>query len=463
MIDFIKIALKLSSVDNFLKNFSHAIKGQFDGDTFELTGEYKARIRNIELKITQVGWLIISGSIHEFWNDGNHNHNDFSMQDFLLSIKELIEIIGMDLWNLRLYKIEIGVNIIPVIPVGDFIRNTFLHKGKDFRSEITKGEGLFFVCQHKEYKIKIYDKGKQNKLSYPLLRFELNYSSEILRKNRIFILKDILNFEKRDSLKSFLLKTFLEIIYFDSTIRTNDLSKRNKEKIVEWANPLYWQKLSNEPASKNTFANEVRRLQNITKISSDNIQTKTFDLINKKLGELDNISEDDIQVYFGMNVYYKQNEDGIEVGTNGNDFLILKERETGTNGSSIIVPFNTEVRRCKLTKLDISMQADDHDFLTIDGVEYYHQNFPKIYKRLEERLRPKWKDAPVSKRNLEIAHGIRNTFNKRNNALRNQLKNKKGHFSLFSDPTLLNPELTKFPEIIIKESGYLGIDILKKE
>jgi hypothetical protein len=77
MIDFIKLETKPNDINGFLQRLNVGYKGEFVGETFEVTGKYSAKIKNIKLKILPSGWLIIAGSIHQFWNDGKHNYNDF--------------------------------------------------------------------------------------------------------------------------------------------------------------------------------------------------------------------------------------------------------------------------------------------------------------------------------------------------------------------------------------------------
>jgi hypothetical protein len=74
-----------------------------------------------------------SGSIHQFWNDGKHNYNDFTMLDFRKAVEKLSEIVGMDLWSFRVFKMEAGVNIIPPISSKEIILNNFMHKRVEFK------------------------------------------------------------------------------------------------------------------------------------------------------------------------------------------------------------------------------------------------------------------------------------------------------------------------------------------
>lgn len=36
------------------------------------------------------GRVFISGSLHKYWNNGHHNHNDFSYTDVLSTIEDLV-------------------------------------------------------------------------------------------------------------------------------------------------------------------------------------------------------------------------------------------------------------------------------------------------------------------------------------------------------------------------------------
>jgi len=458
MFDFIKTGKKLTDVDAFLRKLeSNDVKydGKFDGETYEVTGEYSARIKNISLQVYPSRWLIISGSIHEYWNDGKHNYNDFTLQDFIKAVDELSITVGIDLWDLRLFKIEVGVNIKPPITSKEILHNTFMHKKLEFKWASITGEGAYYHCKHKEYHIKLYDKAKQHNLPYELLRYEIYITSEMLKKHRIYKVADVLIKENIEYMVNFLQEEFVNILFYDPTINKKNMIDQQKAQLSEWSNSRFWSTLSKRSSSKNIFSNAVNSFRDLQIKHSENIQAQNLELITKKLGELDNIFGQEFTALFGRN--------GKDFNSEQEIFNQPKfDDQNGSFGSSIIVPFNAEVRRCKLTKLDISMQVEDSVYLTVVGVEYHHQNFPEIYKRLETMLSPKWKDAPVDKRNLEIAHNIRNKVSNRKNSLKKQLKRNKDHYSLFRDPTLLNPELSKFPEII-NESGYMEIDKLKKE
>jgi len=79
----------------------------------------------------------------------------------------------------------------------------------------------------------------------------------------------------------------------------------------------------------------------------------------------------------------------------------------------------TSVRCCLVTGLDISMQKDTSKYLCTEGVKYYKENEPEVWEQLQNRLSPKWKDAPIDKKIAEIHHSIRNeNLNKIHNTRR---------------------------------------------
>lgn len=389
MIDFIKIGTKINDVDAFLQKLKIRYEGKFDGETYEVTGEYFSRIKNISIRIHASRWLIISGSIHKYWNQGKHNNDDFTIQNFIVAIEDLSEIIGLNLWDFRLFKIEAGVNIIPPIITTKILHNTFMHKKVDFKWVSITGVGTYYNCKHNEYHIKLYDKAKQHDLPYELLRYEIFFTSEMLKKNGIYKVSDVLLKENIDFMVKFLLIEFTNILFYDPTIKKQDISEQQKVQLSDWSNPRFWSALSKSSSSKNIFSNTVNRMRVFLLNHSENIQGQNLELIKTKLGELLSNSPEEFGSHDGRNG--KDFDSGL-----GNAVLLTNKDKNGSFGCSIIDPLRPEGPQCPVTKLNLSIQSSDTAYLTQEGIKYLQENFPKIYSRLIELYAPKFLKEPDS-------------------------------------------------------------------
>jgi hypothetical protein len=101
-------------------------------------------------------------------------------------------------------------------------------------------------------------------------------------------------------------------------------------------------------------------------------------------------------------------------------------------------------RKCKVTKLDISMQKEKSEFLCTSGINYYKKNHPLIWLKLWRRLSPNWHGCSEDVQIREIHHSIRNEyFNKIHNTRRSIE-------SVIAEPALFNQlELISREKLII--------------
>lgn len=178
MIDFVKMSLDAETAARLQAN----PRLDFKCDVSEQTGLFfpfpkVATCQNLTFKIKSEGYCELSGSLHKFAHDGV-NHTDFSFAGVVNAIHRLRDEFGIDLERARLQNLEIGVNLteLPVTPP-EFIRSVLTHKGKAFGDMRNyHGKTIGIERYHQRYGIKIYDKGKQYGLSYPILRFEIKYT-----------------------------------------------------------------------------------------------------------------------------------------------------------------------------------------------------------------------------------------------------------------------------------------------
>ena len=169
----------------------------------------------------------LHGSQHKYANGGVHNADSFRLFDLRRVFTEFKEVYGIDPNITRLQNVEFGVNIkLPYDP-RRVLKAIRTYKGKTF---VPMGEhGIEYKT--KEYKIKIYDKGRQ--CGVPgfenVLRIEVRAIVSYLKKQGVYVplLGDLLSVTVWQQLERLLIET-LEGIVIVEAIPLERLSKKEQ-------------------------------------------------------------------------------------------------------------------------------------------------------------------------------------------------------------------------------------------
>ena len=169
----------------------------------------------------------LHGSLHKYANGGGHNADSFRLFDLRRVFTEFKEVYGIDPNITRLQNVEFGVNIkLPYDP-RRVLKAIRTYKGKTF---VPMGEhGIEYKT--KEYKIKIYDKGRQ--CGVPgfenVLRIEVRAIVSYLKKQGVYVplLGDLLSVTVWQQLERLLIET-LEGIVIVEAIPLERLSKKEQ-------------------------------------------------------------------------------------------------------------------------------------------------------------------------------------------------------------------------------------------
>lgn len=192
--------------------------------------------------------LEIGGSIHYFWNDGQHNANDFNIIDCVSTFKSIINNFDINPNLIKIIGLEYGFNIQlrkDVNQVLSWLR--FFSKKRIIESL----EYSNFCVAGTNYKsIKIYNKTqdcpKYSKKN--LLRFEVKTrESEFAKKIGINTLNNLLDISIYKRLTESILIEWSNVLIFDF-----DILELNEKHITE-----YWLEAINN-MSRNTFANRKK-------------------------------------------------------------------------------------------------------------------------------------------------------------------------------------------------------------
>jgi len=315
MIDGIKIMNLIVNILELISNDLLTFTGNYNTETGEV---YKyplyAKYRGLDFKIKdnskqrkknpaiqQNIYVHLDGSLHKYWNNGQHNYNDYFFTDLQQTIDELRENLKINTDRSLLNNLEFGVNIQTKYTFEDVSRSIVDYKGEPFHPfTMTGAKGI--ECETDNFYIKIYDKGHQYDQPGNLLRIEIK-----VRKMKFFAdrgikinsLSSLLNYSEIIKLKGAIRGIFDDILFTDYNIPQNKLTPANRLVLSQGGNQKYWEHL--KPKSKDfkkgnkdeyekkrkKYQNERKYFKNlVAKYSTSPIQKDISILIENKCNEL---------------------------------------------------------------------------------------------------------------------------------------------------------------------------------
>ena len=181
-------------------------------------------------------------SLHKYHNNGKHNANDFTFFDLQNVISELQQKFNIDPKTSVLRNIEFGVNINTPVEAKEVLKNLVSYGSTPFVMLKIQAETLGKVISKQQYKLKVYNKGKQYKQpTINLLRYEVSVKKMIfLQKHGIKTLADLQDSSKINPLGSLLLSYWDDVIYYDKAINWKQLTDFERKKILYYATPRNW-------------------------------------------------------------------------------------------------------------------------------------------------------------------------------------------------------------------------------
>ncbi|MDF0715753.1 hypothetical protein PY092_06310 [Muricauda sp. 334s03] len=206
-------------------------------------------VRNTEGELIK---LKVSGSIHKYWNNGLHNANQFTFEDFNEAVRMLENQFELDLDKMFLQPPEYGVNLIntPEIFDGiylsnqDLISNTMCINRSMYSNQLSHVRSSKIAgSRDGDFKSKFYCKTTEQALfvdNHEVFRSEIVY-----RRNRSYYnkgiktLKDLIAINNHKFFIRKHLDQISQMVIYDPTIYLN---KRHREynKTLKYSNPLYW-------------------------------------------------------------------------------------------------------------------------------------------------------------------------------------------------------------------------------
>lgn len=198
-------------------------------------------------------WL--AGSLHKFKNaPGCYNWDRFYFPEVVSTLERLKNEYGIDLENAELHGLEIGVNVILNYSPKRIFKSAICHNGQPFDNIDTRNKHLGIICEHTDYTIKLYDKGKQAQVTQNngyILRVEVKVKRQrLLEPYGIRTLSDLQSVEKVATLLNVLTDKLSGIVFFDFSLNTSNMSDAKRLNWERFSNPKYWEDLDKNKAYK---------------------------------------------------------------------------------------------------------------------------------------------------------------------------------------------------------------------
>lgn len=166
MIDFTKIAINDHDLRLRLLNDKGLV-------FVRQSGKNATQLKNMTITVHDSGRVELSGSLHKYWNKGQHNYNDFGRLDLWDVVRELCDWLEIEPQMANIHNLEFGLNLIVKFDPSAFLGGLLTYKATSFCRTAITGKGFYKQAAQTQFIIKAYDKGKQFDRPDNILRFEM--------------------------------------------------------------------------------------------------------------------------------------------------------------------------------------------------------------------------------------------------------------------------------------------------
>ena len=372
MIDFIKIYIYDKEVIDGITNldFIHKVNHSkwVNFETGQIYVTHKFDLDGIlfywdDFKLT----IVIKP--HYYYNNNVHNANDFTPSNSITTIKHIIQRLELEnvLKRLKIVGLEYGVNfVIDAIDI-EVMNALYYHSTNLFYnikdlpyckvSYQPRPDGK--ANQHKQYKF--YSKAIQHPTycAPNTLRAEIRSNrSAYIKTLGIKTLDDLLNVSNYNVMRSKLLEETKQLLLIQYPENFNNLTRKQKAKIKQMSNPIYWQKTLKYDRSK--FTRKKDQYFNILNRTNQNLTNQVITGVIDKLKELYN------------------SKSGVTSSTP------ILNKSGVTSSYSISRDCTTLKKRCLVTGIDISMQKAESDLLSNAGLKFLEVGNCDKFEKIKE-------------------------------------------------------------------------------
>ena len=261
MIDFIKLEI-------FSKTFAEKLENHelldFKIEVNKITGELTkqvAKFQDMEFIIYQNKKITIAGSLHKYFNEGQHNHNDFNFQNLENTILKFCQTFDFNPELAYIRGIEFGVNINTERNPSDILNMLVCYKNKSINRMQVKSMGDGRVSQQTNQILKIYNKSLQFGQPKNILRIEQKViRMRKLKKQNIRVLSDLLYKENIEPLGVLLFEMFESLIIHEP-IKEQSLTPKEQLLYLKAGNPRHW--LNLQPSQRFKMKRDYNKLISI--------------------------------------------------------------------------------------------------------------------------------------------------------------------------------------------------------
>lgn len=247
MIDYTKIEISADAAAYLLRHNDLSFETYVNEDTAEQTHSRPrmAKYEGMEFYYYSSGRMTLQGSWHKYYC-GGRNHSDFSLAQFRCAVIKFCRTFEVNPNELKILQLEFGVNITPPIAPQQVIDALVGNgKGNGFSEMRTnKGRSIGVNMYLTNYGVKIYDKGAQYALPYPVLRIEKKYLNWCKYRSAfgIYTVTNLLNPDAWTALSNDLLNTVGQLVIKEPSLEFDQMTIKEKFFITQAADAKWWRK-----------------------------------------------------------------------------------------------------------------------------------------------------------------------------------------------------------------------------
>ncbi|MBD0402920.1 hypothetical protein [Flammeovirga sp. EKP202] len=236
----------------------------------------------------------IKGSLHKFWNDGEHNADTYTYQNYLDTLVKLQNELGVNPTFARLHNLEFGVNVSTPISAEKVLKGLIAYKNKGFEGVTIDNKFYHASISNVQYKIKAYDKGKQKHkkedgktLNRKLLRLEYHYNKmEQINKMGIYTLQDLADKEVFKSFGGRLLSVWGDAIFIDRSNNSMRLKEMTEAKRTRFYSLLDVGKWDNSTTKRQRTRHLKLWRELMVNYCNSKVQKSIYENIESQLNEI---------------------------------------------------------------------------------------------------------------------------------------------------------------------------------
>lgn len=296
MYDYLKIDCQGTYFLHWLNNERLCFPLSVDERTGEvLNRKREAELKNLVFRVTpsevdkEVKHCTIMGSFHQYFNDGKHNANHFTINDFRAIVADMKNHYDVIPKQSVIRNFEYGINII--LPnettVKKLLRSVISLPTKRFVNLKMEASRIGKIASFGEYDLKLYDKGEHaGSLKNRLLRIELRIKKTrfleqygIKESRKPLSLYDLAQPRTASKIGEVLYNLVSDIIFIDKSLNKNNLTQKELLSLARFENPMYWEELNR----KKRYKEKLRCKQLIEKCNPtglfEEVKKRTFELL----------------------------------------------------------------------------------------------------------------------------------------------------------------------------------------